>query len=197
MEKKRHYKNINGTKSEETKRVGFCTSPLHPGYLSKRLMEEHQCIEKECPRFIKYEKSPYWTRKRVLKERRVEGKKAKKEAEARINSILTMARELTKDFQDFAILGIQYNDDEMEIRYVSIPHVDMRPMTAAIREEFGRGITTIPVRSDDTFKRQLIKKHNPESLTPEEIYEEEPLDDYYRDEHNIIVEENAECDTLI
>ena len=53
LSKKRTYYNIDGTRSETTKRVGFCNNDLHKGYLTKKLMDEHQCIEKGCHYFIK------------------------------------------------------------------------------------------------------------------------------------------------
>ena len=57
LSNKRTRYNIDGTKSDETKRVGFCTNTIHKGYLTKRLMDEHQCLEKNCKCFIKYEKN--------------------------------------------------------------------------------------------------------------------------------------------
>ena len=46
LSNKRTRYNVDGTKSDETKRVGFCTNTIHKGYLTKRLMDEHQCLEK-------------------------------------------------------------------------------------------------------------------------------------------------------
>ena len=66
--------------------VGRCRNILHPGKLTSKLMEKHDCLNKQCPYFVKYEDSAYWDwleRQREHKEkakcRRKAGKKAKKE----------------------------------------------------------------------------------------------------------------------
>ncbi|MDO4982939.1 MAG: exonuclease domain-containing protein [Eubacteriales bacterium] len=41
--------------------VGCCHSLLHPGKLTLKIMKEHDCLGKNCPRFEKYDDAPYWT----------------------------------------------------------------------------------------------------------------------------------------
>lgn len=50
--------------------VGRCHSTLHPGKLTRKIMEEHNCLGKKCVHFEKYEEAGYWQefeRKQQLK----------------------------------------------------------------------------------------------------------------------------------
>lgn len=40
--------------------VGYCHNRLHTGKLTQKLMEEHDCLGKECRFFEKYETASYW-----------------------------------------------------------------------------------------------------------------------------------------
>lgn len=40
--------------------VGCCHSRLHPGKMTRRMMEAHDCLGKECRFFEKYETAAYW-----------------------------------------------------------------------------------------------------------------------------------------
>ena len=51
---------ITGNESPCTKCVGFCWNEVHRGYLTKKQMNQHQCLEKNCHRFEKIETAPYW-----------------------------------------------------------------------------------------------------------------------------------------
>ena len=50
--------------NEATKRtaVGYCMHHKHEGNLNAKLVKQHQCIEKTCPFFIKYN-NEYWQKK--------------------------------------------------------------------------------------------------------------------------------------
>lgn len=48
--------------------VGRCSGLIHPGYLTDTLMKGHQCIERNCPHFVKLEEFPYWKNRQREKE---------------------------------------------------------------------------------------------------------------------------------
>lgn len=62
-----------GGRAEFVKRkniLGSCHNLIHPGKLTKKLMEAHGCIRKQCPFFKKNEEVPYWAemeRRRIQK----------------------------------------------------------------------------------------------------------------------------------
>lgn len=53
--------------------VGFCHYITHPGYLTRKMMEQHSCLCKNgklCPHLEKFETHMYWTQKKLKKERK-------------------------------------------------------------------------------------------------------------------------------
>lgn len=64
--------------------IGYCWCFTHRGYLNVKLMEEHECLEKQCKYLQKYTQHPYWgnlEREKEEKRLRKLEKKKRKEAE--------------------------------------------------------------------------------------------------------------------
>ncbi|MCC8080160.1 MAG: hypothetical protein LIO57_08955 [Oscillospiraceae bacterium] len=74
---------INGTLAciPVKRLVGFCRNGIHRGFLNKNLLVEHQCIEKACPFFEKFEDYPYWTN--LENQERATAKKKQRDKERR------------------------------------------------------------------------------------------------------------------
>lgn len=54
--------------------IGFCHYITHPGYLTRKMMEQHSCLcknGKPCPHLEKFETHMYWTQKKLKKERKI------------------------------------------------------------------------------------------------------------------------------
>lgn len=111
----------------KSKIVGCCHSKLHPGKLTKALMDEHDCINKECVYFEKYEDSPYWTERRRIKAERKRNKQKKKELEASKYGEEAAMEKLRDIFQtvsdetcsDMLIVRVKKEAYIFEIYYVS------------------------------------------------------------------------------
>lgn len=54
--------------------AGKCHNSTHEGYLTGNLMKKHQCLEKQCWHFEKFENSPYWIH---IKNKQIQDEKAK------------------------------------------------------------------------------------------------------------------------
>lgn len=63
--------------------IGFCHYRLHPGHLTKRLLDEHQCLEKACRYLERYPEKPYWRELRGRAAEKEERKAKKKHTKAR------------------------------------------------------------------------------------------------------------------
>ena len=61
---------------KDTRLVGCCHNLIHPGKITKAILNQHDCLGKQCRYFEKYEDSPYWAQ---LKEKQVKRQKAKQE----------------------------------------------------------------------------------------------------------------------
>lgn len=44
--------------------VALCTHSIHAGAMSKAMVEQHKCISKECPYYVKLNTNTYWRKKR-------------------------------------------------------------------------------------------------------------------------------------
>ena len=62
--------------------VGCCHNIIHPGKMTKRILEEHRCIQKECPFFERYEEYPFWVNYRNQKNAKRKSKLKKQQKKA-------------------------------------------------------------------------------------------------------------------
>lgn len=87
------------------KLVGFCHNMIHPGSLTRKIMEEHDCPGKNCKYFEKYSDSTYWIaeeKKRQQKEQRKQLQRAEKEAAQKQKDKLTELKSLFQSYADEA-----------------------------------------------------------------------------------------------
>lgn len=47
--------------------VGYCYHSSHTGWLTEKMMKQHDCLGKQCKYFRKLETNPYWYRRDVKK----------------------------------------------------------------------------------------------------------------------------------
>jgi len=106
--------------------VGFCWYKKHKGFLTLKLMKEHQCPQKECHYFQKFEDSPHWKKKKKNKQRKKERKEAQDMREARNTFILEIARSCTEQFSfmDFTS-GKQSAPKVIVLTYFSEKNIDL------------------------------------------------------------------------
>jgi hypothetical protein len=84
---------VDGIRRKGTKEyVGYCWFKEHKGYLTRKLMKEHQCTGKECHYFQKFEDAPYWKEKAAIKKKRKDKKEEERTREVREKLMLQMAR---------------------------------------------------------------------------------------------------------
>ena len=67
--------------------VGFCYSPVHRGYITKKLLKEHDCIKKNCNKLERMEDYPFWKNYIKKKEQR-DSAKAKKKVKSELNDLM-------------------------------------------------------------------------------------------------------------
>ncbi len=66
--------------------VGWCKYDLHPGTLTKALLEQHECLQKQCFYLVRNEEHSLWAalvQKELDREKRKAAKRARKETQAR------------------------------------------------------------------------------------------------------------------
>ena len=106
---------IDNTFTDLTNCSGYCMYEVHPGYLTKKLIAEHSCHEKEC-KFFYFLKS--------------DERKIKKTLDEPISSnIMAQIAEATKKFEGMRVIKIELVDDKnLKVSYASITHYDLEPV---------------------------------------------------------------------
>lgn len=85
--------------------VGFCHNRIHPGKLTRKILEEHDCLGKNCKFFEKYPESTYWSaeeNRRKQKEKRKQARQAEKMAAQQLEEELSELKELFQSYADDA-----------------------------------------------------------------------------------------------
>lgn len=87
----------------KSKLVGCCHNMIHPGKLTAKMMNEHDCLGKQCRFFEKYEDSAYWIaqeQKRQEKDKRKAAQQQRKQEAQRLEEELEETRELFQSYAD-------------------------------------------------------------------------------------------------
>lgn len=108
--------------------VGWCKYDLHPGTLTKALLEQHECLQKQCFFLVRNKEHSFWTvltKKEQDREKRKAAKRAKKEkavryATAQQAQITTLQSNLDETESDMYIVRIEAEKPWLfKIYYVS------------------------------------------------------------------------------
>lgn len=165
MSKVRKYRMINGAPLCATERqVGYCWCELHPGFLHKHLMDEHQCIERKCEHFEKFKEAEYWKRKAKLKENRLAGKLEKKRVEQTCQLIYQELQNIFINNSNIAILNVEYDNDIYIARFVTIGFEGTADVIKTVAKKYNVKIKIVYVQNTYQFRKELIQKKNGVSL---------------------------------
>ena len=151
---------ITGHEASNTKCVGFCWNEVHRGYLTKKQMDQHRCLEKGCHRFEKIETAPYWVQQSAKKQSRKDGKQIKKQAVNEADEFLAKIRELTINDFNFYPVACELKDNTYEVRiinYKAIDFVHYRTLFSPVAK--GRNMHFTKIKADDERKQLIIDKH--------------------------------------
>ncbi len=102
--------------------VGFCHNVIHPGKLTRKIMEEHDCVGKKCRFFEKYADSSYWVaeeNRKIQKQQRKQAQQAEKLAAQKLKDELDELKNLFQSYADDAgyIMHIVRLEKERPNRY--------------------------------------------------------------------------------
>jgi len=102
--------------------VGCCHSMIHPGKLTRKIMEEHDCVGKNCRFFEKYADSSYWVaeeNRKMQKQLRKQAQQAEKLAAQKLEEELDELKNLFQSYADDAgyIMHIVRLEKERPNRY--------------------------------------------------------------------------------
>lgn len=98
--------------------VGYCHNIIHPGKLTKPILEKHDCLGKQCPFLEKYEESSYWQELKHRQNAKAKARQCKKEKKAILFSQAEAMLKLRDDFQAYADL----TDSPLDVIKVEHPN---------------------------------------------------------------------------
>ena len=154
------YRTINGAHVLRRKVIGYCANRIHRGYLTKDMMETHDCIHKQCPFLIKREDHNFWIQRELYREEKRKTKKEKKYWEEKEEDAMYYVRNLTKNIEDFCITGAMKKDNIIEIRYVSFEPFDTEIYEFMTERALEIKCKLIPIVADDDRKWDLLDIFN-------------------------------------
>lgn len=163
--RRRRLRLINGGRMcSEKHRIGYCWSDLHPGFLTKGLMAQHQCVEKECVFFEKFKDCSYWIHKE--KEKALKSKSSDLRAEKALRSrnanfLLARFRELTKDIEGFGVAGVEYKDGVYMARFVAVRFVDvsyLKECASKLGSELGLVVRFYFIKNTPDIRFKILKQ---------------------------------------
>lgn len=160
-EKWRIFTDIDGKKCQEEQRVGYCWSEMHRGYLTLPLMREHQCIEKGCKHFQKYEQAPHWRIKEKRRAQRKQTQAQEKEKQQKLQSILNTIRALTKEDQDFFAISVEEGTGlyrhQYIVRFIKFGWVDINYYVKLLKQRCNVSIYLQEIKNTHENKMQILK----------------------------------------
>lgn len=156
-DKKWHpYTTIDRNPCNENQRVGYCWNEIHRGYLTKNLMKEHQCIERKCRHFQKYENSPYWKEKEAKKEKKKIKKENLKKIENDKKKIFNKIREITAEDEIFHAIGIEKNKNIYIIRYIKFDYINIASYIKKFKDATGHNFYLQEIKTNYEKKKEIL-----------------------------------------
>lgn len=156
---KRRFRMIDGSQlCNPEHQVGYCWCDLHPGFLSKSLLKQHECCERECRHFEKFQDAPYWQRKQEIKEKRLEAKRRAQYIKSISESMLCDINEALKNNENMALLGIEHKDATYILRFVCINRCDTHDLVWHLARKYKVRIKTQLVQNTYEFRKKLLEQ---------------------------------------
>lgn len=136
--------------------VGCCHNRIHPGKLTRKLMETHDCLGKECRFFEKYEDADYWREKnqKAAAKKKHRQKQTLEKAQQRREADALTLKDLFQTYADGAgyVLRIVRVQEEkkglLKVFYVS---ENMKPFRKRLMEPLEHLLELGGIRKDITL----------------------------------------------
>lgn len=77
--------------------LGYCHYKQHRGYVTKHLMDNHECLRKGCPLLEKFEERDYWVKKAEIKNLKRIEKQKKQEEQNKLEEYKSVAEKYVRN----------------------------------------------------------------------------------------------------
>ena len=163
MGKSNTVKLINGARACETNAVGYCHLNKHPGYLTKNLLKEHECLEKKCP-FLKKLNPEYWRGREAFEQAQKDKlMRQKKQAETKAENDAYRDAFIRKTLEESGNIYVtvirQENKNSLTVCYISDKRVDIRQQAQFLQNKYkGMKIKFKPAAASEAAIEKLIRE---------------------------------------
>jgi len=123
---------INYNKVNMKNVIGYCHNIIHTGYISKNILKEHKCIEKQCLSFEKYNPD-YWARVEKAKQEKRELYKNAKIKKLQIKTRNEFIHSVFEPYKEIHVTSIQEIRNGLKITYIYDKHIDLSEAIKKIR----------------------------------------------------------------
>ena len=147
---------IDGSPVKSTKVVAYCNNATHWGWLNGRVMQEHNCLGKNCP-FLEKANPNYWAnieRNRIKKEFE---RTKKKEKAAQIKERDEYIRTVLKPYKDIYVTLIREEKGCIHIAYIYDKYVDLSDAIQLIRQKYKQPVYMKQIKSTPKIIQLLIR----------------------------------------
>ena len=159
-EKWRSYTTIDGNRCNPEQRCGYCWSEQHRGYLTLPLMFQHECVEKQCKHFQKYEKHSYWKGKDKAKAKKQQRKAQEKAHEQKLTEMLNIMRALTEEDNNFFPISVAKGEGLYQhqyiVRFVKFAWIDIPYYVKLFKERCGVSIYLDEIKNTYENKMRIL-----------------------------------------
>ena len=136
--------------------VGCCHNRIHPGKLTRKLMEAHDCLGKECRFFEKYEDADYWrekNRKAAAKKKHRQKQTLEKAQQRREADALTL-KDLFQTYADgagYVLRIVRVQEKKKGLLKVFYVSENMKPFRKRLMEPLEHLLELGGIRKDITL----------------------------------------------
>lgn len=114
---------IDGRVTGCGKCVGYCQYGEHPGFLTKDLRKQHDCVKRKCYHYVP------------------KTKKEKRQIKNQTGTYLDKIGGVLQPYEGMKVLGVDETDGGLILRYITITNgYSMEDLTEVLEERFGRSI---------------------------------------------------------
>ena len=137
--------------------VGCCHNRIHPGKLTRKLMEAHDCLGKECRFFEKYEDADYWrekNRKAAAKKKHPRQKQTLEKAQQRREADALTLKDLFQTYADgagYVLRIVRVQEKKKGLLKVFYVSENMKPFRKRLMEPLEHLLELGGIRKDITL----------------------------------------------
>jgi hypothetical protein len=152
------YRLFDGTWVNEQNMIAYCHYTGHPGYISVKLEEKHECVKKQCSLLEKMNPS-YWERQKAKETKKKAKKKSLKDYRKEVAKKEFFIRRIIEKQGNAYVTQIkEVTPRKWEISYIFEGNVSLSKEMKILKKALNSKVLLIPVKTSKEKRDFLLKK---------------------------------------